>query len=263
MNISDTSIGDVLDAVRGRYDSDLADYSDCLVNAFTKSEAIFWHPDYHEFYWHCVTRVPNYIQEVILANAEAESHGSEGLFDLWSRVSEISEIGEGVRSHFLDEARHSRLFIHLTDLSFPGYLGEEELLERKRRLFNPLQASIQESQDASASIEYIVDNLVQMNIGEIRTRAHMFMIGPVLAAICPRESRDQIEGILSGLIHDEVTHIGYTARIMNELCRTGHRDLVRALYEQRVSDFNAFTLAQTRTSVELFGQNRFPRLLEI
>ena len=262
MRIPDETIGDVLVAVRSRYDHDLALYSDCLTNAFCRSEAIFWHPRYLEFYWHCVTTVPNYIQEVVVANADAESHGSEGLFDLWTKVRGIPEIDSGVRSHFLDEARHSRLFLHLTNLTFPEYFDEGTLAAKKDALFNPTKY-VEDIPSSNASIAYIIDNLVQMNIGEIRTRAHMYMIGPVLTALAPKENREKVDGILAGLVYDEVTHIGYTAKIMNSLCQSSHKKLVFDLYEQRVRDFNVFTLEQTRRSVELYGKGRFPELLEI
>jgi hypothetical protein len=263
VKIPDESIKDVLNAVRSRYNDDLAAYSDCLSNAFNKSEAIFWNPRYLEFYWHCVTTVPNYIQEVIIANADAESHGSEGLFDLWSKVRGIEEFDAGVKSHFLDEARHARLFLYLTNLAFPDYFDDDALSKKKDNLFNPTKFDENTFPTASASLEYIVDNLVQMNIGEIRTRAHMYMIGPVLTALAPKENKEKIDGILTGLVFDEVTHIGYTAKIMNALCKSGHEKLVRDLYEQRVRDFNVFTLQQTRRSVELFGEGKFPELLEV
>ena len=262
MKIQDERVEDVLSHVRARYDCELPHFTDCITSAFADVDAVFWRDQYLGFYWKCVTTVPGYIQDVVLANAEAESHGSEGLYDLWSKVQDQAEVEEGIRSHFQDESRHSRLFVHLADLAFPKYLDEAEILRIRRSLFDAPHAPNEKS-PLAASMDYIIDNMVQMNIGEIRTRAHMFMIGPTLTAFAPKEHRERIDGILSGLVFDEVTHIGYTAAIMEEWCRNGHKRLIGDLYKRRLRDFNRFTIEQTRASVDLYGQGQFPEIFEI
>jgi hypothetical protein len=114
-----------------------------------------------------------------------------------------------------------------------------------------------------ASTPIILDNLVQMNIGEIRTRAHMFMIGPVLTAFAPGDNKERVDGILSGLVYDKVSHIGYTACLMEEWCRAGHKPFIQQLYTTRLRNFNLYTVEQTRRSLELYGQGEFPDLFEI
>ncbi|TAZ73925.1 hypothetical protein ELH70_15335 [Rhizobium ruizarguesonis] len=262
MKIEDQRVEDVLVHVRARYNSDLPHFTDCIRSAFSEVDAVFWRDQYLGFYWKCVTNVPGYIQDVVIANADAESHGSEGLHDLWQKVHGISEVEDGIRNHYLDESRHARLFLHLTDLSFPEYLREADETRLRNGLFDAPNAS-REKDDLEASIEYIIDNMIQMNIGEIRTRSHMFMIGPVLTAYAPREYKERVDGILGGLVYDEVTHIGYTANIMEEWCRNGHKKLIKDLYKRRLRDFNKFTIDQTRASVELYGQGAFPDIFEI
>ena len=91
----------------------------------------------------------------------------------------------------------------------------------------------------------------------------MFMIGPVLTAFSPQQNREKVDGILCGLVYDEVTHIGYTARLMEEFCRAGHKNLIGDLYKRRLADFNQYTVEQTRQSLELYGQGQYPELFEI
>lgn len=93
-----------------------------------------------------------------------------------------SEHEGGIRNHFQDKSRHARLCLHLTDLAFPQILQPTEMADKKARLFNS-QAASEEKSEAASSVEYVIDKMVQMNIGEIRTRAHMFMIGSVLIAL--------------------------------------------------------------------------------
>ncbi|TGQ21266.1 hypothetical protein EN860_014195 [Mesorhizobium sp. M00.F.Ca.ET.217.01.1.1] len=248
--------------IRARYDSDLPHFTDCILAAFADIDAVFWKEQYLGFYWKCVTTVPGYIQGVVIANAEAESHGSEGLHDLWTKVRGQREVEDGIQSHFYDESRHARLFLHLTRLSFPDYLSEPGQTLIRSSLFDAPKASLEKA-GLEASIDYIVDNMVQMNIGEIRTRSHMFMIGPVLTAFSPQAHRETVDGILSGLVYDEVTHIGYTANIMEEWCRNGHKKLIAGLYKRRLKDFNKFTVDQTRASLETYGRGEFPDIFEI
>jgi hypothetical protein len=262
MKIQDESVNDVLVHLRTRYNDDLPHFSDCIRSAFDYVDAVFWRERYLAFYWKCVTTVPGYIENVVTSNAVAESAGSKGLYDLWTLVRDSSQIEEGIKSHFRDESRHSRLFLHLAKLAFPNYLTDAQYENERKNLFDSTTAPLIKNERV-AGIEYLLDNLIQMNIGEIRTRAHMFMIGPVLTALSPRGNQEKVDGILSGLVFDEVTHIGYTAQLMEEFCRSGHKALISELYKRRLRDFNSYTIEQTRQSIELYGNGEYPDLLEI
>ena len=262
MKIQDQGLDDVLGHLRQRFNSDLTHFTDCIRGAFANVDAVFWRGQYLEFYWQCVTTVPGYVQEVVLANAHAESAGSKGLHALWQSVRGLQEVEDGVERHFRDKSRHSRLFLHLTNLTFPAQFSERDVETEKLKLFDATSASTEKAK-RSADLPILLDNLVQMNIGEIRTRAHMFMIGPVLTALAPSRNEEAVDGILSGLVYDEVSHIGYTACLMEEWCRDGHKRLISDLYATRLTDFNKYTIEQTRRSLELYGGGRFPNLFEI
>ncbi|WP_461344918.1 hypothetical protein [Bradyrhizobium sp. USDA 4451] len=85
----------------------------------------------------------------------------------------------------------------------------------------------------------------------------------MLAAFAPAEHREQVDGILSGLVFDEVSHIGYTAYLMEKWCEAGHKPLIEQLYARRLRDFDRYTIEQTRQSIDLYGGGEFPDLLEI
>lgn len=262
MRIQDGNVDDVLGHLRQRFNNDLMQFTDCIRGAFSHVDAVFWREQYLAFYWRCVTTVPGYIQDLVLANADAESDGSRGLYALWQGVRGAPEVERGIEHHFRDESRHARLFLHLTELAFPDYLDRAALSERRLNLFDAT-AVRSEKADGQETIASLLDNLVQMNIGEIRTRAHMFMIGPVLTAYAPQETKERVDGILSGLVYDEVSHIGYTACLMEEWARSGHKQLIADLYARRLRDFNQYTIDQTRRSLELYGAGDFPQLFEI
>jgi len=253
---------DVLIAIREFTGEDLGIYSDSLTNAFESVKPIFTSPRYAEFFWHCATSVPGWIPQVVLGNAAKESEGSEKLFRIWQQVDYNREVEEAVLRHAKDESRHSRLFLELTRIAFPdspvctdiGRL-DRELPDVRKREGRKCLPRLDENQ--------LIDSLVQINIGEIRTRIHVLFFAPVIHELAPRESRERVKNILFGLVHDEVRHIGYTATLMERWARTGDRQRIHDLYRSRLAEFSRITVAETEDAVRKFGQNRFPELLEI
>src|ERR1700724_3850608 len=140
MNLSDKSLDDLLEHLRARFNNDLPHFTDCIKSAFASVDAVFWRKQYLAFYWRCVTTVPGYIEEVVVANALAESAGSKGLYELWQSVLNAPEVARGIEAHYRDEARHSRLFVHLCQLAFPKYLSENELERKRQSLFDATTA---------------------------------------------------------------------------------------------------------------------------
>ena len=57
-----------------------------------------------------------------------------------------------------------------------------------------------------------LDDLIQMNIAEIRTLVHHILQRPMLLAYCAPERRRRLARLHDQLRLDEVRHIGYTAR---------------------------------------------------
>jgi hypothetical protein len=252
----------MLDVVREYVDDDLPHYSDALRAAFDDVQPVFARPRYAEFFWHCATAVPGYAASVVLANGPAEAEGSEKLFALWQGVDYDERAEQQILEHARDESRHSHLFVRLTETSFPGFLPlatsrrfEERLPDVRRR---PLSKSAETVHEGD-----LIDHLVQMNIGEIRTRLHMHLFAPIVFGMTPADKRKTARRILEGLVRDEVKHIGYTARLMEGWARDGAADRIRRLYAGRLRTFNGITVRQTESAVRAHGRGEFPDLLEI
>ena len=88
-------------------------------------------------------------------------------------------------------------------------------------------------------------------------------MAPVVAAFAPPEDRDKVVAILQTLVADELRHISYTALFMEEWATAGHSDRIRALYEQRLRDFDKITADETEGAVRDLGNGRFPDLLAL
>ena len=256
---ADAVLGDLRDFA----DSDLPLYSECLRDAFAGTEPVFVRQRYGEFFWHCATAVPGWLARVVLANAQAESDGATKLLNLWRQVHGNQRVSAEVLVHAEDEAGHSRLFVELTGAAFPGALSRRDVRSVKAGLTKIDRAELTKAAVPPLDEVAVVDHLVQMNIGEIRTRAHMHLLGPAVLAASPESNGAWVERTLQRLGGDEVRHIGYTARLMEAWCCDGMRDIVQRLYADRLREFHIITVAQTEAAVRSYGNNAYPDLLEI
>lgn len=75
---------------------------------------------------------------------------------------------------------------------------------------------------------------------------HQKLMRPVLLGHCPPENSSALKRILDRLGHDEVTHIGYTAQIINQVAAS-QPGFVRQVFCRRTSEFNQLTIAGDRS----------------
>jgi hypothetical protein len=197
----------------------------------------------------------------VLANAEAESQGSAKLLGLWGGIATNDRVADEVLIHAEDEAGHSRLFVQLTRSAFPALLDRVHTLALQEQLTKVNRPSLRKTQALDETM--VVDHLVQMNIGEIRTRAHMHLLGPAVLAATSAERQPWVEKTLQRLGGDEVRHIGYTARLMEAWCRDGLAGRIATLYARRLQEFSIMTIHQTEAAVRSYANGCFPDLLEI
>jgi hypothetical protein len=255
-------VEDLLSSLREYVDDDLPHYTDSLRGAFLETEPVFTRTQYAEFFWHCASTVPGWLPQVVLANADAESQGSAKLLSMWKCIQSNDFVADQVMDHAKDESRHSRIFLRMTGYAFPNIVPDPVL--------NALSSTLPDVRNKTHlkggqafSDNVILDQLIQMNIGEIRTRLHMFLLAPIILAFTPQESRRTVRRLLRGLVQDEVRHIGYTARLVETWAETGNRDLIHSLYAARIHDFHKLTVDETEEAVRQYGNGKFPALLEI
>jgi hypothetical protein len=182
---------------------------------------------------------PSWMAQSLIDNAAKEGEGAQKLWALAGR-SRNSTIAEAVRRHAIDEARHARFYIALLQLAFPSLLD--------RRAFGKLQKLSPgyttkdfPSRLRAANDDSVLDEIVQMNIGEIRTLIHQKLMRPVLTMHCPPDGRPRLTKLLDGLGGDELKHIEYTARLIDEAARS-KSEFVNSTFRKRVAEFNRITL---------------------
>lgn len=116
----------------------------------------------------------------------------------------------------------AQLFAHFS----PGFTWESTLIADKGSYF---------------AREITVDDLIQMNIAEIRTRIHHLLQRPVLLAHTMKEFESDVLRILNPLLRDETQHIAYSARLIEEFCLKHGEEEVNELMLKRIIDFNEIT----------------------
>src|SRR5260370_1208958 len=126
---------------------------------------------------------PNWLANSLIANAAKEGEGSRKLWSLAGRTAN-PKVSEQIRSHAIDEARHARLYIEMLSIAFPEAMDSDTRAELDK--LSPGYTGKDHPQiSAYAAETSVLDELIQMNIGEIRTRIHQLLLRPVIMAHGP------------------------------------------------------------------------------
>ncbi|HYD36132.1 MAG TPA: hypothetical protein VEA60_00870 [Allosphingosinicella sp.] len=193
---------------------------------------------------------PGWVIQCLISNAIKEGEGSRDLGDIASACLDPGLQAELV-SHTDDEARHCRLYLQLVELIFPSAMPADLRAEIEKQMpplsFRPDAAQPLKPRD-------LLDCLIQVNLGEVRTRIHQKLLEPVLHLYCPEADRGKLARALEWLSSDETRHIRYTAQRIGELSRIVGTADAEALFVSRARDFNAYTRRELGSQREgLFG----------
>ena len=185
---------------------------------------------------------PDWAALSLLTAAQSEGEGARHLWDMAACTTDPNIAGQ-MQQHAIDEARHSRGYVTLFGLIFPE-AADDELRLRLRGLSpgytedSPLVAT------AGSPYAYpaTVDELIQMNIAEIRTRIYHLLQRPVLLDhYCITTQRARVRQILDWLLVDETRHIAYTARLIEDAVQELGNERITDLMRERIRDFNELT----------------------
>ncbi len=215
-------------------------YRDALITACRKAPPPFGTPAYGKIYRDAATD-PYWMALSLVKNAEGEGEGARHLWDL-AACTPDPRVAAQVKAHAIDESRHSRAYVAMLDLAFPGVVDDE--FGARLATLSPgyTQRSPLAPHEGSAYASPItVDDLIQMNIAEIRTLVHHLLQRPVLLGYCAPARRRRLARVLDSLRRDEIGHIAYTAALIEEFARRGEAGAVKRLMQERMSDFNAIT----------------------
>jgi hypothetical protein len=223
-------------------------YEQALAAACTREPPPFGRRSYGETYRRIAAN-PDWMIYSLATSAEREGDGASRLWSLAACTSNGDVSGQ-VKRHALDEARHARWYLRMMDLTFPGAVDASFRDELNK--LSPKYSSRDEPEPLPGSIyshAVTLDDLIQMNIAEIRTALHHRLQRPMLLAHTPPAHRAQVESLLAPLLRDEVAHVAYTASLIEQRAEAGEADRVMALMTDRMRDFNAITDAELANHV--------------
>jgi hypothetical protein len=215
-------------------------YRDALITACQKAPPPFGTKDYSKIY-RDVARDPSWMAISLIQNAQGEAEGSEHLWDL-AACTPDTRLAARVKAHAIDESRHAKAYVAMLDLCFSGVVDNE--LHAKLISLSPgyTQRSPLEPHEGSPYASAItLDDLIQMNIAEIRTLVHHLLQRPMLLGHCAAERQRRLARLHDKLRLDEIRHIAYTAALIEEFADRGEAGTVKRLMQERMSDFNAIT----------------------
>lgn len=218
----------------------LRSYSRALASACTAFPPLYGRKQYGELYNRRASD-PNWVALCIATAAQGEGEGAEHLWDLAASTPD-ADVARQIQQHAIDESRHSRAYVTLFDLVFPGAVDEE--LRAVLKQLSPGYTKVTRLAPAQGSAyarPATVDELIQMNIAEIRTRIHHLLQWPVFLGYCKEEHRDRVRRILASLLLDETRHIAYTARLIERVAQESGDQQVMDLMYERMKDFNEIT----------------------
>lgn len=185
---------------------------------------------------------PEWLAQSLVGNAAKEGEGAQKLWDLACRIDDPG-IAEQVRRHAIDESRHSRVYVAMLGLTFPGAISDE-LRPLLKELSPGYSARDQLEVGVPSSLEQVIDELVQVNIGEIRTRIHQLLLRPVIMTYSAEAEHVRLSGLLESILSDETRHVAYTATLLEALSDQDEhlQDFIRTTFGQRLREFNEITL---------------------
>jgi len=216
-------------------------YRDALITACRKAPPPFGTKGYGKIY-RDVAKDPDWMILSLIQNAQGEGEGSGHLWDLAASTPDPC-IAAQVKAHAIDESRHSKAYVAMLELTFPALLANNELHAQLASLSPGYsQRSRLEAHKGSPYASAItLDDLIQMNIAEIRTLVHHILQRPMLLGYCTPQRRHRLTLLHDRLRFDEVRHIAYTAALIEEFAQHGEAGAVKRLMQERMSDFNAIT----------------------
>jgi hypothetical protein len=223
-------------------------YERALRKACKAAPPPYGQAEYGELYREAATDA-EWLAISLVTNAEREGDGATRLWSLAASTEDRITAAQ-LKGHAIDESNHSKMYLRLADLVFPDAIEpkfREQLKDLSPGYTRAMEPAAKEGSPFSHAIS--LDDLIQMNIAEIRTTIHHLLQRPMLLEHCAADRRDKVVRVLDCLLRDEVEHVAYTARLIEACAASVGPDAVKRLFAERLQDFNDVTRAELQRQV--------------
>lgn len=159
-------------------------------------------------------REPEWMTQSLISSISSKGGEAVGLWHLAGRTPD-PDIAELIRQHAIDKARHARFHLAILDLTFPDWVDPD--LRDDLRGHAPGYGEHDQPPKAAtpASEDEVLDQIIRVNIGEIRAHIHQVLLHPAITDYCPPCHHSRLDRLLQSLLKDGTRHIDYTARLID------------------------------------------------
>ncbi|MEM8639492.1 MAG: hypothetical protein AAGG51_11865 [Cyanobacteria bacterium P01_G01_bin.54] len=223
-------------------------YKEMLVDALTLFQSPFTTRMYGDQFRDRACE-PLWLARSIITSSKKEAEGAHVLLQMVGDVGS-EQISRQILRHAVDESNHAKYYIQLLELTFPDCAegSVSEALHNISPGYSMKSVPIGQNLHPDP-LSVTIDELVQMNIGEIRTRIHQLLLWPVIAEYCPQQNLKLLSNLIATLIRDETRHISYTAQILEHFAKSGYAKMIRDLFFRRFEQFCELTRKELDNSL--------------
>lgn len=220
-------------------------YFRCVDAILTRIRSPFLTAEYGARFRNCAID-GNWFLQSLTSNAVKEAEGAR---DLWAmhialkrhNPTDVAELPLLLRRHAEDEARHVHYYFGFSSLCFFEVLSPvaiKQLLDQSAPNFSTV------AEYASPRISTatgVLELMLQINLGEIRTRVHQRLMQPCLLMLCPLEKRHSLSSLIDRLAADELSHVAYTTAVLDKLTEHMADDTLQKTCTQWATHFSHYT----------------------
>lgn len=185
----------------------------------------------------------------LLTNSHREGEGATRLWSLAACAGD-ADVQALLKQHAVDESNHATFYLTLLDLALPHSVDEQ--FRSELRQLSPgytMAQSLYIVEDSPYGRAPTIDDFIQMNIAEIRTTLHHLMQRRALFECCDEEALPKVRKLLDRLLRDELKHVSYTAKLIEQMSSEAGIERLISLFSTRFKDFNDITVDEFKRGV--------------
>jgi hypothetical protein len=206
---------------------------DTLDSLFTDAPPAFTRRWYGELYRNRALDL-TWLARSMAANSRKEAAGSRTL-NRMARTMSGTDVGELLAAHARDEARHASLYLRMQRALFDEDGGDALQVPYAGSPYRAVFRSAVADADLG-----VIDELVQINLGELRTFVNQLLMRPVVEIVADGlEQNSAVMTTIDELLADELAHIVYSGRLLEAALA---RPETVPLVSRRLRDFEQYTL---------------------
>jgi hypothetical protein len=161
----------------------------------------------------------SWLSKNIIENAINEYEGARKAVNLAAVIPLGLDVGLKplLLQHARDEWHHAKMFLALFDFLLPNYHlehGFRQEMEQTFSLFPDPEGGLEKQNLTSREF---LDHMVQINLGELRTRYQVKLFKQIVEVACPQNNIRKACSLVDKLTDDENRHVAYSAMVIEDL----------------------------------------------